>query len=580
MRRAAAIVLGATAFAGVAAGVYVARGEAPPTAASPAPAWCSPGQDRQWELSFGVSVTPPGARDPVRVAIEGEWHSIASEVRGEECDVAHQLTNARAVGEGVGQVSAAELAAWQRRLQRRFWVTYRRDGAALRAHFPRELEPSDRNLLQMIATGLQVVQPRQVTDHWTALERDAAGMYLADYRRTGPQQLAKRKLTYTVIDAASGARAPDGVTVEIVASAQTVSFDSALGVSELEGTEQLRLGVPFGQNSWLETRTTIQLRNLHLARADSAIASLERARPTVDSSAIRTHNPDPEPARAQRDAELLDGRTTEALLAATQSRGDDRELPERLAALFRRRPDALPAALAFARTRPDARRITEALAAAGTPLALTTLATLAHDRAATEGARVDALNALALVEAPPLETMRSPGDLLDEPSTLVRRAALLSSGALARAGRRDHPQEAEAIDRTLVARYAAATDEAGRLELLSAFGNSAGPLLLPVIDAALRSDRPDLRAAAASALRLVEAPEADTWLARAMTTDAEARVRAAGLFAASFRPLGPLFDAIESVATKDQVEALRRDADALLRRAQRRPISRANRSTP
>ena len=574
------MVLGATVFAGVAAGVYVAPGKASSPAASSAPAWCSPGQERQWELTFDVSVTPPGAHDPIHVAIVGEWHATPSAVRGEECDVALQLTRTRAVGEGVGQVSDAEVEDWQRRLGRRFWVTYRRDGAALQAHFPREVEPGDRNLLQMIATGLQVVQPRRDTDHWTALERDAAGMYLADYRRTAPQQLAKRKLTYTVVDAASGARAPDGVTVEIVASEQTVSFDPAHEVSELEGTEQLRIGVPFGQNSWLETRTTTRLRNLHLARTDSLIGSLERARATVDSSAIRTHNPNPEPALAKRDAALLDGRTTEAVLAAADSRSDDRELSERLVALFRRRPASVPAAFALARTRADARRITEALATVGTPGALTTLATLAHDRAATEGARVDALNALVLIEAPSLETMRLPGDLLDDPSTLVRRAALLSSGALARAGRRDHRREADAIDRTLVARYAAATDDAGRLELLSACGNSAGPLLLPILDAALHSDRPDLRAAAASALRLVEDPEADAWLARVLTTDGEARVRAAGIFAASFRPLGPLFNALERVAKNDQIDSLRRDADALLRRAQRRPTSRANRSAP
>lgn len=53
--------------------------------------------------------------------------------------------------------------------------------------------------------------------------------------------------------------------------------------------------------------------------------------------------------------------------AAAQSRSQDRELSARLAALFRRRPNAVPAALAIARTREEAVRVTEVLAAAGTP---------------------------------------------------------------------------------------------------------------------------------------------------------------------------------------------------------------------
>ena len=579
MRRSASIALGAATIAGVFALLHVAasRRDAPPTV-SPATAsapWCSPGQERRWDLTFDVDVTPPGAHDAIRMTIEGQWSATPSALRGNECDVAHELANTRVVGAGVGRVSAPDIAAWQRRLERRFWVTYRRDGAALQAHFARDVDPGDRNLLQMIVTETQVVRPERDTDHWTALERDAAGMYLADYARTTPHQVAKHKLTYTVIDAASGARAPDGVSVEIVASERSFSFDRAGGVSEVEGSEQLRVGVPFGPNSWLQTRTSIRLHDVRVARVPALVGSLERERATLDSSAIRTHNPDPERALAERDATLLEGRTTEDLLAAALSPSEDRELPARLAALFRRRPNAVPAALAIARARDGASRITEALAAVATPTALATLGMLAHDRAAPEGSRVDALNALVLVTAPSIEAMRIPRDLLDDPSPLVRRAALFSDGALARAARRDHREESDTIDRALVARYAAARDERARIEVLSALGNSAGPLALPLLDGALASDRPELRAAAASALRLAEDPDVDTWLARVITSDGDARVRSAGIFAASFRPIGPLFDALERVATSDPVDALRRDAGALLRRAQRAPTGRA-----
>jgi hypothetical protein len=123
------------------------------------------------------------------------------------------------------------------------------------------------------------------------------------------------------------------------------------------------------------------------------------------------------------------------------------------------------------------------------------------------------------------------------------------------------------MDRELVARYAAAEDDAARIELLSALANSAGPLVLPALEAALRSDRPEVRAAAASALRLAEGPAVDEWLAGVITSDADARVRSAGIFAASFRPIGPLAAALEDAAARDPVDGVRRAARVVLRRA-------------
>lgn len=567
---AAVVTTAVAAAAAIALKIHASRSPSAHEAAAPSTGWCSPGESRVGALELDVDVTPPGAKAATRMTITGQWHATPSEARNDECDVVHELTGARASGAAGAPVSDADIAAWQERLQQRFWVTYRRDGAALRVHFPRSAAPSDENVLQMIVTALQVVQPSGDTEHWTALERDAAGMYMADYQRLAPGRFRKRKLTYTTVDAASGAKAPDGIAAKVMASEYTFSLAPARGVAAFEGDEQIRIGFSLGPNSWLDTRTRIRLQDVSVRPAPELIASLERARATVETSAVRTHMPDPEVTRAKEDAALLEGQSTEQLLAAARTPaafGADRELAARLTALFRRRPEAVAPALAVARAHDDAHRITEAFAAAGTTASLAALGALASDTSVPEGSRVDALNALVLVDAPGVATTRIPVPLLDDRSALVRKGALLSGGALARAARRIHPEESERIDRALAARYAASRDDGDRIEVLSGIGNSAGPVLLPVIEAALRSEHPPLRAAAVTALRLADGPDVDTWIAQTLTHDDDARVRSAAVFASSFRTLGSLYDALEDAATHDKNEGVRRDAAALLRRA-------------
>lgn len=534
-------------------------------------AWCVPGESRVGPLELAVEVTPPGAKVATsQTTITGQWHATATAVRKDECDVAHELTGAHASGGGVGNVSGPELARFQQRLEQRFWVTYRRDGAALRVHFPKSVSPADKNVLQMIVTALQVVQPAGDPEHWTALERDAAGTYMADYQRVAPQRLRKRKLTYTAVDAASGGSAPNGVAATVLASEQTLSLDPARGLAEVEGEEKIRVGFSLGANSFLETRTRIRLHDVTVHRAPELAGSLEQARASLETSAVRTHTPNPEETRLAEDNVLLEGRATERLLLAATTPAAfeaDRELPARLAALFRRRPEALPPAVATARAARDAHRFTEAFAAAGTTASLAALGAIATDASATEGARVDALNALVLVEAPDVATTRIPSELLDAPAPTLRRAALLSSGALARAARRAHPEESARIDRALADRYAAARDDRERIEVLSAIGNSGGASLLPLVDSALREGAPPMRAAAVTALRLADGPDVDAWIARTLTEDKDPSVRSAAVFASSFRPLGSLYDALEQASRKDPSDAVRREAAAVLRRA-------------
>jgi HEAT repeat protein len=170
------------------------------------------------------------------------------------------------------------------------------------------------------------------------------------------------------------------------------------------------------------------------------------------------------------------------------------------------------------------------------------------------------------VRRPDAEAIRLPLALLDEPLQELRRAAQLGSGALARAGREEHPEAAAAVERELASRHAAARDPGERLALLAALGNAAGPAAVEVLARALGDPSPEVRAAGARGLRLASGQDVDTLLAAAMASDADARVRLAAIFSAGFRSFEPFAEALCAAATGDRAEEVRGAAVGLLRR--------------
>jgi hypothetical protein len=525
-----------------------------------------PGEQRRWALDFRVRLEQPGGERPVEICLNGDWVSTISAVRPGEFDAALEFVNARLKGDGVRSASAEANEQLGRRLARPFWATYRDDGALLAVHFFKDVNPDDRNLLQMIAAEIQLVRPDPGRPLWTVLERDGAGSYLAIYHRPEMNVVVKRKLRYVHTDGVAGAPA-DRLHVHVDQSELRFSLDPDGAITALDGSNRVRMGVPLGDTGQLAAITETHLASPRGSRAPQLIGSLSRALPEVVSSPVVTHKPDPEQARAQCDDRLIEGRTTESLLEAAMVKGDDQMLADRLAALFRRRPEATAAALARLRKGGAQKRITDALGSAGSPAAIEALGSLARDRAAPGPLRVDALAAFVLVQHPSLRAMHVPATLLDDNDGRVESAARITSGALARAGRAEHPVEADTIDAALIARYRKARQVRELSDLLAALGNSVGPSALPVIEDALHDFRNPVRAAAARALRLAAGPEVDRLLSATITSDDDPGVRAAAIFAASFRrPIGPLLgEALLRAASADSVEYVRSDAVTLLR---------------
>jgi hypothetical protein len=526
----------------------------------------APGEQHRWALTFRVRLEQAGAEKPITVDLSGDWASTVSAVHFGTFDAVLQLSNLKIKGDGSKSLPNNASEMLERRLERQFWATYREDGALVAVHFFKDMPPSDRNLLEMIATETQLVHAGPDQSTWTTLERDGGGEYLAIYNQPAANTVVKRKLKYVYTDGT--AEAPStGLQVSVRQSELRFSTDGNGAILSLNGLNRVEMGVPFKDAGHLTAVTEIHLANARKSRAPELIGSMVRALPGITSSPVVTQKPDSAQVAAELHERLLEGYSTESLLEATTKDSNDAMLSERLVALFSRRPEAAAAALKFLRAHGAQKRITYALASAATPPAVSALDAIAHDRSLPPVLRVDALNAFVLMRSPSTVAMHVPGALLDEADGTVSAAAQLASGALARAGRPVHPAEAEKIDQQLVSRYRKAQTATERAQLLSALGNSVGPSVLPAIKDVLRDPHDPVRSTAARALRLASGADIDAVLAAAISSDPDPTVREAAISATSFRhPIGEVIgEALVQAANADPFDYVRTAAISLLR---------------
>lgn len=523
------------------------------------------GEQRRWALDFRTRLEQSGSKRPIEINLSGDWLSTVTAVRSGEYDVELEFANVHLSGNRVGNPGTDAVKQVELRLGQRFWASYRDNGELLVVHFFKDTDPGDRNLLQMIATAAQVVRPETRKMVWNTQERDGGGSYLAIYNYADTNAIMKRKLKYVHTDAEPGAPT-DALRLDVEKSEFRFTLDTAGEINTLEGSERVRIGVAAADNQFTVIMN-IRLSDPRKMRAPELIGGLERSRSEVVSSPIITHRPDPEKLMAQHDAELLEGHTTESLLAAARAeKTDDRDLSARLSAMFRRRPESIPATLDLLRQIGEQRRITGALGAAHTPAAIKALSGLALDPATPSQVRVDALTALVFDQHPSIEAMRIPVALFDDSNPQVASAGRIMGGAVAHAGRKDHSAEADVIDAALIDRYKKAHDIREVSDILVALGNSVGPAVVPVIEQALHDPRDPVRAAAARAMRLADVPETDDLLAAAISNDTEPSVRSAAIFATSFRhTTSSLAETLIKAAKTDSAESVRAEAIVQLR---------------
>jgi len=526
-----------------------------------------PGDQSRWSLDFRASMEQSSAH-PIEIHLAGDWTSTVVASRDGEYDAQLQLAHIQLTGDTVKDAPESSISDLRSRLSRPFWATYRSDGGLVSMHFLREEAPSDRNLMQMITTELQLVRTGSNRNSWTALERDGAGEYSALYLMPSPGRILKRKLKYLYADGVAGASA-DAVRVSLDSSDITFSLTPDGMVQAVDGTNRVRMDLAQNQSEKLAAVTEFHANNLRTGKAPELVGSLDLDREflNVIDSPVVTQRLDASAMRTDADERLLKGYTTEAILAAAFAKDAGTVPMDRLTALFRRRPEAVPAAVEMLLQNGPRRSVTNALGAAASPSVVASLNGIAHNSTLAERQRVDAIIAFLQMQHPTAEAMRGPADLMNDPNATIRSAARMMSGALSRAGRAENRSEADVIDAALVDLFRNAGNSSEKAELLGALGNSAGPSVIPVIEESLHELNPAIRTAAARALRLAPGPDVDRILARVITSDPDSTVRADAIFATRFRhPISPsLGGALLSAASADHARFVRSDAIAVVR---------------
>jgi hypothetical protein len=270
------------------------------------------GDQSRWSLDLRARMEQQTAR-PIEIHMMGEWTSTISAVRAGEYDAQLQLADVQFTGDAVNGTPPASLADLRACLSRPFWATYRNDGGLLADHFLRDQSVSDRNLLEMIATELQLVQPDSARANWTAQQRDGTAEYSAIYLMPQPNRVVKRKLKYIYADGVAGAPA-DAIHVSIDQSDITFSIDSDGRIQAVDETNRVRMDLSPDHAQQLTAITDFHASHLQTARVTELIGSLERAHANVIDSPIVTQQLEADVLRAEADARLLNGHTTEALL--------------------------------------------------------------------------------------------------------------------------------------------------------------------------------------------------------------------------------------------------------------------------
>jgi HEAT repeat protein len=267
----------------------------------------------------------------------------------------------------------------------------------------------------------------------------------------------------------------------------------------------------------------------------------------------------------------LDDATVESLLAELNTlevmSGDEQNQTRvflRIKALVTLQPEScvvLGEHLSTARaSKPAISVLAGALAAAGSPEAQMALVRAITARHQDWPALAILVPELATVEKPTREAEQVLWDLVREATDEnIRTTAELALGSMARRLAPVAPDRAAGIVAWSVQELDKTPGPQATRQLLLVLGNAGAVEAFPKVRPFLADPVPDVRAVAVWALRWMDTPEVDAFIARTLTADGDAGVRLEAARASSFRPLS-------SVLLMAHARVLETDTDTEVRR--------------
>jgi hypothetical protein len=514
---------------------------------------------------------------PQEIELDGDWTATVTDIHDGFAEVACQLSNLKAsVRQHAGGLSSSapppepqpeaerQLAG---ELMRRFFVSYRADGAVASVWLPKAMNPSLSSMLLRLAGAGQLVRPAGAPAAWVVQERDINGEYTAVYQQSGPDRFTKQKGRYLRVDK------KDDLPVEVKHSKYELRADARGRVLEVEQDEALAIDVAAAGMSF-KVALDLALREARTGRAPAQVGAFTRERDGLERHLMEQMGVDSKAEAARRDRGLLAGASfselhaaLKALPADSEASGDRaRGLGLRFEALFRldREAAAMAPAIVRAETLDRGRLVVEALSMAATPEAQTALGAVAKDAGTAFALRRYAVQYLGLQKQPSPSGIAAIGVLLDDANAELRQAAALAYGTAARSLGAGALERARPIVQELHRRLAAEKNEHVRADLIAAVGNAGDASSLPVLRPVIENGTQTARGRAIRALRFIVDPTVDPLLASLLQNKSSEHIRLSAIGTIRHRDVGPFTMALADLAQGDPVETVRQAAIDLL----------------
>jgi hypothetical protein len=438
--------------------------------------------------------------------------------------------------------------------------------------FDSAASPVAQQMTRTLLAAMQIVRPELNADStmpWEAEEEDPSGRLIAHYQVQPDGTVHKAKLRYLQPKPIKKTK-----TVELTPTIQSegeyvATLDAAGNLSALSVAEAQSMTLQnkvIGQGILkLDTRLMRKEESTPNELALLRTASAERAK---TARAVSLYDPTP-PAEAELaiQREALGGATLESLLddlAAAEAQSlqqkDITQLCLKFKALAFVRPEAC-AALGDLLTRAEAgslrmRVLADTLESAGNVKAQAALSDAVRGRARDWPALQFLIPALGAAESPTSQTVDTLlAFAFGQYDKNVTTTARLALGNVARSLNDESPAKASRIVDRLVQELADPASADSRWELLLALGNAGSIEAIPTLRHYMDDPAPNLRGAAAWALRWIDSPEVDLLLTtKALGDDQDPGVRTEAVRALRFREKTPANIAAEENALAKEAE--------------------------
>lgn len=550
---------------------------------------------------FGV-LTQGAARDAdpdrdqeILTNVNAELHGTVLEVSANGAVIACIMRNPKVQVVFNGELVDDQADMIQTDLGRMLIADVDRNGRMVAVHLDPNVRALSHTFVRALLAATQVVLPDDpAPSAWETREADTNGEYVAQYQREAADAeqahvavFTRERLRYLPRPRQHSIRKLDIETTARPSGNLTIRFDLAAGrIDSIEGTEATTIFVDEKVVARAETTVRLQLASSEtLSR--SALDKLIRACAALKTEpAIALSAPTPTTGRdtAIHRNELGDA-TLESLLAELariEANADENVVQTpvylKLKALIYLQPETCPRlAKELIAAKADSRTmqiLTGALASIGNAQAQSALATAIRARPHDEPALAMLVAALAMVDTPTEASEQALRDLAaTSPLPNVRASAELGLGTMAHQLADIQPHRTARIVRAVAAQLDKATSVDARRQYLLVLGNAGANESLDVIARYLGDAEPEVRAAAAAALRWIDATEADRLLCNALAGDADATVRIEAATALGFRAATPASFAVQKNAfLKDTATGVRLAVMPALARAGERDL--------